>query len=145
MAGAIDPAAATSVLASGETVYASLESLYVSTMTWIDPSPDEEGDIDWDQLRAEWRTNIHRFDISDPAGAVYTASGSVPGQIHNQFSLSEYAGHLRVVTTTGEWNSSESWVRVLAESGGRLVEVGSVGDIGRGERVQSVRFSGDIG
>ena len=147
VAGAIDPAAATSVLAPGETVYASLQSLYVSTTTWIDPSADEAGDIDWEQVRAEFRTNIHRFDISDPGGAVYTASGSVPGEIHNQFALSEHAGHLRVVTTTGDrWSGdSQSWVRVLAESGGQLTEVGSVGDIGRGERVQSVRFADDVG
>ena len=144
--GAIDPAAATSVLAPGETVYASLQSLYVSTTTWIDPSAVEAGDIDRDEVRAEFRTNIHRFDISDPSGAVYTASGSVPGEIHNQFALSEHAGHLRVVTTTGRWSSdSQSWVRILAESGGELTEVGSVGDIGRGERVQSVRFAGDVG
>ena len=145
--GAIDPAAATSVLAPGETVYASLQSMYVSTTTWIDPAAVEAGDIDWDQLRAEFRTNIHRFDISDPSGAAYTASGSVPGEIHNQFALSEHAGHLRLATTTGDrWsNESESWVRVLAESDGLLVEVGSVGDIGRGEQVQSVRFAGDVG
>ena len=147
VAGAIDPAAATAVLAPGETVYASPQSMYVSTTTWIDPSADEAGDIDWDQVRAEYRTNIHRFDISDPAGAVYTASGSVPGEIHNQFALSEHAGHLRVVTTTGDrWSGdSESWMRVLAESDGQLAEVGSVGNIGRGERVQSVRFAGDVG
>ena len=147
VAGAIDPAAATSVLAPGETVYASLQSMYVSTTTWIDPSADEADDIDLDQVRAEFRSNIHRFDISDPAGAVYTASGSVPGEIHNQFALSEHAGHLRVVTTTGDrWSSdSQSWVRVLAESDGQLTEVGSVGDIGGGERVQSVRFAGDVG
>ena len=146
VAGAIDPTAATSVLAPGETVYASPKSMYVSTTTWIDPSSDEASGIDWNQLRAEFRTNIHRFDISDPTEAVYTASGSVRGEIHNQFALSEHAGHLRVVTTSSDWSTaSESWVRVLAESGGRLTEVGSVGDIGRGERVQSVRFAGDVG
>ena len=147
VAGAIDPAAATAVLAPGDTVYASPESLYVSTTAWIDPSADAGSGIDWDRLRSEWRTNIHRFDISDPARAVYTASGDVPGEIHNQFSLSEHAGHLRVVTTTGDrWSTqSESHVRILQESDGRLVEVGSVGDIGRGERVQSVRFAGDVG
>ena len=71
----------------------------------------------------------------------------MPGEIHNQFALSEHAGHLRLVTTTGDrWSSeSESWVRVLDESDGLLVEVGSVGDIGRGEQVQSVRFAGDVG
>ena len=144
VAGPMEVASATSVLAPGDTVYASPESMYVSTTTWIDP---HDTDVDWEQVRAEYRTNIHRFDISDPAGAVYTASGSVPGEIHNQFSLSEHGGHLRIVTTTGDrWSTdSESWVRVLAESDGRLAEVGSVGDIGRGERVQSVRFAGDIG
>ena len=121
--------------------------MYVSTTTWIDPSADEAGEIDWDEVRAQFRTNIHRFDISDPSGAIYTASGSVPGEIHNQFALSEHAGHLRVVTTTGDrWSTdSQSWVRVLAESDGQLTEVGSVGDIGRGEQVQSVRFAGDVG
>ena len=144
VAGAIDPDTATSVLAPGEVVYGSPESVYVSTTTWIDP--DNAG-VDWEQVRAEFRTNIHRFDITGPEGAVYASSGSVPGEIHNQFSLSEHAGHLRVVTTTGDRRSieSESWVRVLAESGGQLVEVGAVGDIGKGERVQSVRFAGDVG
>ena len=146
VAGAIDPAAATSVLAPGETVYASTRSIYVSTATWIDPAAEEASNLDWDQFRAEFRTNIHRFDLSNPAEAVYTASGSVRGEIHSQFALSEHAGHLRVVTTSSDRSTaSESWVRVLAESDGRLVEVGSVGDIGRGERVQSVRFAGDVG
>ena len=60
----------------------------------------------------------------------------MPGEIHNQFALSEHGGHLRVVTTTGDrWSSdSESWVRVLAESGGELTEVGSVGDSRRDQQ-----------
>ena len=147
VAGDIDPTAAASVLAPGDTVYASPESMYVSTTTWIDPAAEADGDVDWDQFRDRLRTNIHRFDTSDPARAVYTASGDVPGEIHNQFSLSEHVGYLRVITTTGDrWSTeSESHVRVLQESDGRLVEVGSVGDIGRGERVQSVRFAGDVG
>lgn len=144
VAGDINPATATSVLAPGEVVYASTESLYVSTATWIDSS---WSDIDWNEFRAEFRTNIHRFDITDPAKAVYTASGSVPGEIHNQFALSEHAGHLRVVTTTTRTrgDGSETSVRVLAESDSQLIEVGSAGDIGRGEQVHSVRFIGDAG
>ena len=109
VAGDIDPTAAASVLAPGDTVYASPESMYVSTTTWIDSAADADGDVDWDQFRDRLRTNIHRFDISDPARAVYTASGDVPGEIHNQFSLSEHAGYLRVVTTTGDrWSTSRS-------------------------------------
>ena len=79
--------------------------------------------------------------------AAYTASGSVDGLIRDSFSFSEHDGHLRVVTTTGNnWDeTSESFVRVLQEDDGELVEVGSVGDMGNGEAVQSVRFQGDIG
>ena len=136
--GSIDPAAATSVVAPGDVVYASVGSLYVSTFTWIDPFRFEGDEA---QLRNRRRTNIHRFDISDPRQAVYAASGDVPGYIHNQFSLSEHAGHLRVVSTV----DAESHVWILRESDGRLTEVGHVGDIGRGEEVQSVRFAGDVG
>jgi hypothetical protein len=144
--GDIEPAATTSVLAPGDTVYASTESLYISTTTWIDSGVFED-EQQWEDAWDSRRVNIHRFDITDPDQARYTASGSVPGEIHNQFSLSEHAGHLRVVTTTGDpWGeSSDSQVRVLREAGGELTEVGMVGDIGRGEQVQSVRFVGDTG
>ena len=77
----------------------------------------------------------------------YEASGEVLGVIHNQFSLSEHNGYLRIVTTVGgPWgDESESHVRVLSTDGDVLAEVGSVGNIGRGEQVQSVRFVGDVG
>lgn len=149
VAGTLQPGAAASVMVPGDIVYASPDSLYVTSTNWLEPEPlATEGQ---DEARAEvlWnsrRVNIHRFDISDPDRARYTASGSVPGEIHNQFSLSEYDDHLRVVTTTSDFRSgqvSESHVRVLREGPGGLVEVGSVGDIGRGERVQSVRFVAD--
>ena len=144
VAGDIDPSTTTSVMAPGDTVYASTESLYVSTTTWVDNEifDDEQ---QWQNAWNARRVNIHQFDITDPDQARYRASGSVPGEIRNQFSLSEYDGHLRVVTTTGDpWDdSAESQVRVLREAGGELNEVGSVGNIGNGEQVQSVRFAGD--
>lgn len=143
--GELDASTTTAVLAPGDTVYASTGSLYVSTTTWLDPGI-LQSDADWETAWGARRVNIHRFDITGPE-AVYTASGSVPGEIRDQFSLSEHEGHLRVVTTTGDpWGeSSESQVRVLQETDGELVEVASVGDIGNGEQVQSVRFVGDIG
>ncbi len=143
--GDFDPAASTAVLAPGDTVYASPESLYVATARWL---TDDESDSD--NQREAWRqrrTNIHRFDITGTEAA-YAASGEVLGVIHNQFSMSEHSGHLRVVTTvsSGPWgDDSESWVRVLDITTEPLAEVGSVGDIGRGEDVQSVRFVGDVG
>ncbi|MYB27778.1 MAG: hypothetical protein F4X38_01430 [Acidimicrobiaceae bacterium] len=145
ISGDFDPAQSTAVMVPGDTVYASTGSLYVATTRWVDPDIlDDE-----DQRQDAWlqrRTNIHRFDISD-AEATYESSGEVLGLIRNQFSLSEHNGYLRVVTTVVDLqgDDSESQVRVLSTDGDVLVEVGSVGDIGRGEHVQSVRFVGDVG
>lgn len=147
VSGELDPSSSTAVTAPGDTVYASVDSLYVATTRWLDPelfADDEEG---WRRAWQERRAALHRFDISSSGSASYEASGEVTGEIHNQFSLSEHEGHLRVVTTVRDpWgDESESHVRVLEQQGDELVEIGSVGDIGRGENVQSVRFAGDIG
>jgi len=150
ISGGFDPSSSTAVMAPGDTVYASTGSLYVSTTRWLDPD-EFGGEDDWDAdgWRQAWsrhRTSVHRFDVSGDAAA-YASSGEVLGVIRNQFSLSEHDGYLRIVTTVGDpWGEeSESQVRVLSTDGDVLVEVGSVGDIGRGEDVQSVRFVGDIG
>ncbi len=145
ISGDFDPSESTAVMAPGDTVYASTGSLYVATTRWVD-SDTFDDDNDWQEAWRRRRTSIHRFDIS-AAEADYRASGEVEGVIHNQFSLSEHNGYLRVVTTVGgPWGeNSDSQVRVLSTDGDVLVEVGSVGDIGRGEQVQSVRFVGDVG
>ena len=145
ISGDFDPSESTAVMAPGDTVYASTGSLYVATTRWVDSDTFDDDDA-WQQAWQQRRTSIHRFDIS-VAEADYRASGEVEGVIHNQFSLSEHNGYLRVVTTVGgPWGEdSDSQVRVLSTDGDVLVEVGSVGDIGRGEQVQSVRFVGDVG
>lgn len=144
--GDINPNQNTSVLAPGSTVYASTESVFVATQTWVDPILFEDDDDAWEKAWNARQTSIHRFAISGD-GAAYTASGAVAGDVRDQFSFSEYNGHLRVITTTGEsWDeSSETFVRVLREGDGELRQVGSVGDMGNGEAVQSVRFVGDVG
>ena len=145
ISGAFDPSESTAVTAPGDTVYASTGSLYVATTRWVESETFSDDD-EWEDAWRQRRTSIHRFDIAG-AQAAYQASGEVLGVIHNQFSLSEHAGHLRVVTTVGgPWgDESESQVRVLSTDGDVLVEVGTVGDVGRGEQVQSVRFVGDVG
>ena len=148
--GDFDPSESTAVMAPGDTVYASTGSLYVATTRWIDSdefgSDDDRDDDGWREAWQQRRTSVHRFDIS-AAAAAYESSGEVLGVIHNQFSLSEHNGYLRIVTTVGgPWgDESDSQVRVLSTDGDVLTEVGSVGDIGRGEQVQSVRFVGDVG
>tara|TARA_B100000315_G_scaffold106532_1_gene97649 strand:+ start:4737 stop:7172 length:2436 start_codon:yes stop_codon:yes gene_type:complete len=132
------------VLADGQTVYAGNEHLYVATNRYVEAT---EGP--WNEPDNDYATSIHQFDATGPAATPYTASGTVPGHLLNQFSMSEHRGHLRVASTLGSpwWfqDESESLVTVLTRNEGELLQVGQVGDMGRGERIFAVRFIGDIG
>jgi uncharacterized secreted protein with C-terminal beta-propeller domain len=65
-----------------------------------------------------------------------------------RWALSEHQGRLRVaVTSSPPWGTGESSVsslHVLAESAGELVPVGKVTGMGKGERIQAVRYFGDL-
>ncbi|MBM3696044.1 MAG: hypothetical protein FJW79_08955 [Actinobacteria bacterium] len=147
LGGRLDPSSAAAVIAQGETVYASAERLYVATNVWV--PPELVGDARLAVMEEDYSTALHAFDISGDGPARYLASGSVDGHLLNQFSMDEYRGHLRVATTDGSpWNAastSESAVSVLAVRGDRLVQVGRVGDLGKGESIYSVRFVGPTG
>ncbi|MPZ88452.1 MAG: benzoate transporter [Nitriliruptorales bacterium] len=145
--GPLEPGEAAGVVADGETVYASTDRLYVATSSWGS----------WRPLPAEGSrpeqvtTEIHAFDLSDPATAPYLASGAVRGHLLNQYSMSAHEGHLRVAVTeqpdwwpSAEGAASESSVVVLAEQDDELVEVGRVGGLGRTERIYAVRYLGDL-
>jgi uncharacterized secreted protein with C-terminal beta-propeller domain len=126
---AANPRNSAGVLGASETIYASSDNLYVATRALRKPS-----------------TSLHRFDISDPKGARYAASGLVRGSVLNQWSLDEHEGTLRVATTEREGRaSSASTVTVLDVAGPELKEVGRVGGLGKGERIYGVRFMGDTG
>jgi hypothetical protein len=141
---------AVGVLAEGDTIYASTESLYVASRQWVDWNELSEDEIEA-RFSGEY-TEIHKFDISDPKTTTYRASGSVDGFLLNQFSMSEHEGNLRVATTNqAPWwggrrdQTSESFVTVLAENDGELEAIGSVGGLGKGEQIYSVRFMGEVG
>ena len=136
---------ATSVLASGETVYASTDAMWIATNRWIDWGILEGAEL----RRAEetFTTDLHGFDITGDR-AEYLASGSVRGHLLNQFAMSEHDGVLRVASTDGTmWGAteeSESFVTTFEVDGVELRQLGQVGELGRGERIFSVRFVGDI-
>jgi uncharacterized secreted protein with C-terminal beta-propeller domain len=144
----LEPVDTVGLFADGETVYASQDSLYVATQRWQDWTLlDDDGAID---AFEGITTEIHQFDISGEAAAVYVASGEVEGFLLNQWAMSEHNGDLRVATTSEpEWwgwrddSSSESFVRVLRPDNGVLEQIGEVGELGRGERIYSVRYLGD--
>jgi uncharacterized secreted protein with C-terminal beta-propeller domain len=155
----IDPAKprpddTTSVVADGQTVYASTDHLYVATNRWT--RGEAEVSIEGrpggsaatratgaDQLH----TLIHEFDIRGSGPARYLVSGEVRGTVLNQFSMSEHRGDLRVATTDAVTDGSrtESFVTVLTDDGKSLSQIGQVGGLGKGEQIQGVRFVGDRG
>lgn len=147
IAGGLDVVDSTGVLARGNTVYASDTRLYVATQNWDSWRWMETGDA---ADRPDGPvTEIHKFDIADPARTEYRASGSVEGYLLNQFAMDEHDGHLRVASTTtpnwwGSGDGSESRITVLRETGEELVEVGMLDGLGETEQIYSVRFMGDV-
>ena len=139
---------AASVLADGHTLYGSGQSLYLASSTPVWAEPVTDGDSVSISAPTEWTTTVHKFSVSPDGPARYEATGDVEGHLLNQFSMDEHNGYFRVATTIGEpWDTetSESQVAVLEQQGRRLTEVGKVDNLGRGERIFSVRFAGDIG
>ncbi len=137
------PGAAATVVAQGQNVYASTKRLVVTTGRWGETFEDEN-------LDSVASTELHAFDITSPTDVAYTGSGSVDGFVLNQFSLSEFGETIRVAATKqppwrNDQEQTESFVAVLAEGEGKLVEISRVGGLGLGERIQSVRFLGDLG
>jgi uncharacterized secreted protein with C-terminal beta-propeller domain len=141
----LEPVDSTAVMTDGRIVYASPDHLYVATERWAErPDPAKPT-----QAKNGVTTAIHDFDISSPTRTRYLGSGEVSGFLLNQWSLSEQRGVLRVVSTeTPAWwgggDESESFLTTLRSGGGGLVQAGRIGGLGKGERVYSVRFAGDV-
>lgn len=126
-------------------VYASEDNLYLLQTSggwWFDPDQRQQ-------------TAITRYAIG--AGVAQPgAVGLVDGWINNRFSLSEFAGHLRVATTEGRFVgprrafAQANHLTVLRASD--LEQTGVLPDFvpeeidpDRGETIRSVRFFGDRG
>lgn len=108
------------VTASGHILYMSETALYLAAGNY------------------EGNTIITKFSI-DGMNIGYGGSGTVEGQLLNQFSMDEYNGNLRIATTS--WDN-ENALYILDES---LNVIGSVTGLAEDERIYSVRFMGDKG
>ncbi len=141
------------VLGSSDTVYMNRRALYV---THITPPTDE------DTIKTN-RTDILKFSVNSGEIDVL-AKDSVSGTLLNQFSMDEYDGFLRVVTTVTKYVevtygdspmglspnhyaslqklSDENALYILNDN---LKTVGKIEDIAPGERIYSARFMEDMG
>lgn len=125
-------------MVSGGTVYASTDSLYIAAPSY-----------NWNaQGYTSFQTQVHQFALADATGKPrYVASGSVDGQILNQFSMSEHNGDLRIATTDWSWNGTQggNHLFVLRPRGHRLETIGALRGLAKGERIYAGRMFGDKG
>ena len=122
-----------SVAADGNTIYATSTSLYVVS----DPFS-----VCCVAVNSADRTEIHRFDISGTGAPTYLGSGSIPGHLLSQYSLSDYGGSLRAATTQSVGTRTGNSVYVLNED--TLAVTGHVDGLGKGEQIYAVRFLGPL-
>lgn len=134
------------VLGDGSTYYANVEHAYVASRNWHQGWPTPVRERSSEAVRVDPPgTDIHQFAVTPRPR--HLASGSVPGHLIGQFALDEHDGVLRVASTMDGWEveRSESMVTTLERHGRDLVPLGSVEGLGKGERIYSVRFLGDVG
>lgn len=120
------------------TVYMSHESIYIAMRNW-EPIPLFGSAVGANEVYSNIMSSIFSIEVSG-VSMQPVAKGEVPGWLLNQFSMDEYEGHLRVVTTTS-WQPPENCVFVLDRS---LNVSGSLSGIGPSETVQAARFYGDL-
>ena len=132
---------ATGVVAGSTTVYASTRNLYVAQTShgWWDGFSD-----------VERVTRLHRFALEKDE-TQYSGSGEVDGFLHNQFSLSEHEGLLRVATTYDDWNfgttteeqRSGNNIFVLDAESPQMTIIGELTGLAPGEQIYATRFQAD--
>lgn len=138
--------ATAAILGAGSNVYATTKKLYVTNGEWntnfAHASMKYGMEIGLFSDSSSIDTSIYSFDITE-GNVIYKAKKSVNGSVLNQFSIDEYDGHLRLATTTGNFDKANNFVYVLSSD--TLEQVGIIKDIAPGESIKSVRFMGDRG
>src|SRR3989338_2608281 len=128
------------IVAGGENVYSSFNSLYLAEVKYDYVNVPVVSDIIGSISKEE--TVVHRFALGN--GKVeYSGNGKVPGHILNQFSMDEFEGNFRIATTIGEvldsGKPSTNNVYVLDKD---LNVAGRLEGLAPGEKIYSVRFMG---
>ncbi len=125
------------VLGAGQNVYCTTETLY-ATSTEYHSGDARKAEVFG--LSGAEKTQIYKFDIRD-YDIKYLKNAAVDGSALNQFSMDEFNGYLRIATTSGNWGENlVNQVYVLDEN---LETAGLLKDIAKGERIKSVRFTGN--
>ncbi|MCM3090031.1 MULTISPECIES: beta-propeller domain-containing protein [unclassified Cytobacillus] len=127
-----EPLSVSSYLGSGNEFYMSKHNLYLAATHYNEEIADRK--------MPHPDTSIYKFNLKD--GKVeFQTSAEIKGTVLNQFSMDEYKGNFRVVTTKGEaWdvrNPSSNSLYILDKN---LKQIGQLEDLAKGERIYSARF-----
>ena len=146
------------VLGGCSQVYCNGKDLLIASDEWSSEQSDEQTNEEgkhFVKIISGSQTNLFRFTIEN-GDVEAAASAKLPGTLLNQFSMDAYNGFYRLVVTrsdseetiwtdgidTYEWNSSSDCALYVLDGG--LNTVGEIKDLAKDERVQSVRFMGDV-
>lgn len=132
------------IMGAGDTVYASLNSLYVASRRYEYPVVGAFKIWGGPQFNYDQKTALFRFNL-DGGDVKFATKGEVKGTLLNQFSMDESGDAFRIATTTGEvWNQqtpSKNHLFILDKNDLSKV-LGKISDIAPGEKIYSVRFLG---
>ena len=158
-----EPPRSVAIAGAAETVYGNANSLVLAGRSYMDPwlsfqsYPASTTTVDGSALPPPVvetlnYTHLHLFDVaSDGFQPRYLGSGTVPGDVKDQFALDEKQGVVRVTTTEqksgpplSEGRQNEvSHVYVLRSGAEGLSLIGDAGPIAPGEQLYSTRYVGD--
>lgn len=137
----------TAILGGAENVYCNTEHLYYTFSKY------GKFEVE-DKVEHKTETTIVKLSLKNKKIKT-VATGKVEGRPLNQFSMDEYDGNLRIVTTVDKtvvsknttyesavMGSSKNALYVLDKD---LQQISSIENLAEGERVYSVRFDGKIG
>ena len=130
-----EPANIETYLGAGTKVYASQNNLYVAKIKY--EYKDEKLYGYYDNYNIN--TYIYKFKLED-SKVQYTNTGSVPGEVLNQFSMDEKDGNFRIATTNTTNLKEETRTNNLYILNENLKLIGSLENLAKGEKIYSVRF-----
>jgi hypothetical protein len=154
---------AVAILGAAQTVYGNASSMVLAGRAYRDPWLARQAYNDGSSLADGTTphsipvetlnyTHLHLFDVgSHPFQPSYVSSGTVPGDVKDQFALDEKNGMVRVTTTeqrsgpprTDGKENEVSHVFVLRSGPEGLSLIGDAGEIAPGEQLYATRYVGD--
>ena len=120
------------VASNADIFYVSAGNIYSATETWN---------------ASETRTEIIRIGY-ESGKFTDGATGSVKGELNNNFSMDEYDGKLRIVTTVGGWDAD--YINYLRDNSLYVLDdtlhvIGKIENLAENEQIKSARFMGETG